>query len=426
MSHNTTTKPRKPRTQARTDKECQAHKCPPNQSSAKLFDTGGLYLEATKTGRKFWCLKLRYQGKETRMSLGSYPTVTLAEARQMRDEAKKQLRAGQNPIAERRRAQQPQETFAEVAKEWQEWREKNKNWGSSYKTKVQRLLSNFLLPKLGSRPMKGIGRSDVTSAVLSILDNSLKKRRESAKESLRIADQIFAYACATRDDFDLNPAAPLIKSSILPPPDVTHYVAVTTPEELAPILRAIKAYQGGYVVKTALQLVPMLLLRQHNICRMRWSQIDLEKATLTIPRDQMKVKDRQSDFVCPLPTQALKLLQDLRPFTYKPDASTDDWVFPGGRQRSRPLSSNALRSALISLGVHERQSIHGFRATGRTMIAEQLNYQREVIEAQLDHASIEKLGSTYDRTQYLPQRIEMLQRWCDWLDELVSDGCECR
>lgn len=399
-----------------TDKACRAFTCPPERKQARLYDHHGLYLEASPTGRKSWYLKLRYQNREKRMSLGSYPSVTLKDAREAASDARKLLRQGLNPITERRRALAPVETFADIALEWQE--RNSQRWGTSYKTKVDRLVSNFLLPRLGNRPMQEIAPSELTGAIRAILDDSYKQRRESAKESLRIARQIWDYACATRDDFTRgNIATPLIRNdAILPPPDVTHYVAVTTPEELAPILRMIRGYQGGHIVKTALQLVPMLMLRQTNICHMRWSQIDFERATLTIPRSQMKVKDRKEDFVCPLPRQALTLLKNLHPFTYR---EGEAWVFPGGRQRSRPLSSNALRSALISLGVHERQSIHGFRATGRTLIAEKLGYQREPIEAQLDHASQEKLGNTYDRTQYLDQRVKMLQDWCDYLDQLV-------
>ena len=414
---STTTTPRKPRNVGTTSRACEAHKCDATQKVAKLFDTGGLYLEALPTGRKTWYLKVTHHGKESRMTLGNFPSVSLKEARRKRDEAKKLLEQGLNPIHERQNAKRMTETLAEVSAEWIE--AMREQWGTSYHNKVQRLLGNFLLPRLGNRPMREITPPELTATIKAILNDSPKKRRESAQETLRIARQIWRYACSTRENYTRgNIAIDLIGNpAVLPPPDVTHYAAVTTPEELAPILKMIRSYQGGHVVKTALQLVPMLLLRQHNICHMKWQQIDFEKATLTIPRSQMKVKDKKEDFVCPLPTQALTLLKNLHPFTYRDD---EDFVFPGGRQRSRPLSSNALRSALISLGVHERQSVHGFRATGRTLIAEKLGYQREPIEAQLDHASIEKLGATYDRTQYLDARRTMLQSWCDYLDQLVQ------
>lgn len=408
-----------------TELECQNLECPPD-GVERLYDTRGLYLEARPTGRKTWYLRFKRNKKESRISLGTYPKpITLKKARELRDDALQLLRNGKNPVDERRaarRAEEPAETFETIANEWLEVIGKRKEWGNSHKTKVTRLLHNFLLPKLANRPAKEITTPDLTKVIEAIINKSEKGRHESAKETLRIARQIFDYAKATRHGFPPeNIAMPIIRGQIFPSPNVTHFAAVTTPEELAPIIKMIREYHGQtIVVSVALQLVPMLLLRQINIRRMRWSQIDFEKATLTIPRSEMKVKDRQSDFVCPLPRQAIELLQNLRHFTYRDAKEGEDWVFPGGRQRSRPLSNNALRSALISLGVHDRQSIHGFRATGRTMIAERLNFPREIIEAQLDHASIETLGTAYDRTTFEDKRKEMMQSWANYLDALAA------
>lgn len=357
------------------------------------------------------------------MPFGNYPEVSLAEARAMCDDARRLMREGKNPIEERRaqrKAAEPAETFEQLAHEW--YGSKSADWSESHKTKVRRLLHNFLLPKLARRPAKEITTTELKSTIDAILDKSAKGRRESAKETLRIARQIFDYACGTRDEFmGRNIAAPLISNRIFPAPQVTHYAAVRTPEELGPIIKAIRAYQGGRVVKTALELVPILMLRQINICKMRWEKVDLESATLLVPRAELKVKDREGDLICPLPKQAIKLLKDLRPFTDTP--ACGGWCFPGGRQRDRHISNNALRSALISLGIHEQQSIHGFRSAGETILLDYLHYPKAWVEVQLDHGrSGSPLGDTYDRSQYLEQRKRMLQEWADFLDKLAGNG----
>ncbi|MBR6976156.1 MAG: integrase arm-type DNA-binding domain-containing protein [Ottowia sp.] len=414
-----------------TDVQCRNAVCPQGKLRERFYDEGGLYLEVLPSGRKGWYLKLRVteggKVKEKRMGLGGYPTVKLAEACDKRDESKRLLADGKNPIEARRQARLQAAggvTLAEVAEEWMN--AKADRWSDAYKVKVRRLVGNFLLPRLGHRGMDGIAPAELKAAVEAILDKSKKGRRESAKETLRLAQQIWDYAIATRGTGDTftrgNIATPLIKAGVLPPPEVEHNKAVTSPEELAALLRVIRAYQGqNRVVPVALQLVSLLAPRQGNVCNMRWEQINWQKATWTVPRPQMKVKDREFDFVCPLPRQAIALLEELRPFTDNP--ACGGWVFPGGRQRSRPLSNNALRSALIACGWKGKQDVHGFRTIGRSILAE-MGYPREVIEAQLDHSRREALGDTYDRSQYLPQRQEMLQVWADYLDALAEGRIE--
>ena len=415
-----------------TDIQCRNAQCPLGQKKLILYDEGGLRLEVLPSGRKGWYHKFtvpvmvdgnKVKRQEKRMSLGGFPAVKLADARRKRDENRRLLDEGKNPIEERRqtRLQAAGEvTLTEVVEEWMS--SMANRWSDAYKVKVRRLVGNFLLPRLGHRGMDGIAPSELKAAVEAILDNSRKGRRESAKETLRLAQQIWDYAIATRGTVETftrgNIATPLIKANVLPPPEVEHNKAVTSPEELAALLRVIRAYQGqNRVVPVALQLVSLLAPRQGNVCNMRWEQINWQKATWTVPRPQMKVKDREFDFVCPLPRQAIALLEELRPFTDNP--ACGGWVFPGGRQRSRPLSNNAMRSALISCGWKGKQDVHGFRTIGRSILAE-MGYPREVIEAQLDHSRREALGDTYDRSQYLPQRREMLQVWADYLDALAE------
>lgn len=199
-----------------------------------------------------------------------------------------------------------------------------------------------------------------------------------------------------------------------------HFAAITDPVRLGELLRAIKGYKGGPVVRAALQLAPMLFQRPGELRAARWEEIDLQNAMWTIPAARMKRrkdgKEHGDPHLVPLPTQAVRILEILKPYT-----ESTGLVFPGERQRDRPISENSVRVALISMGyAPDIQTWHGFRATARTMLAERLEFDPLLIEAQLAHAVKDANGRAYNRTTYLKQRRDMMQRWADYLDKLAA------
>jgi integrase len=240
---------------------------------------------------------------------------------------------------------------------------------------------------------------------------------ETADRGLMLARQVWRYGVATgrvgRDiTADLKGA--------LSPYRGKHFAAITDPVHFGELLRAIKVYKGGPIVRAALQLAPMLFQRPGELRGASWAEIDLENALWTIPAARMKRKkdgkENGDPHLVPLPTQAIRILEILKPYT-----ESTGLVFPGERQRDKPISENSVRSALIALGyTADIQTWHGFRATARTLLAERLEFDPLVIEAQLAHAVRDANGRAYNRTTYMKQRGELMQRWADYLDKLAA------
>ena len=240
-----------------------------------------------------------------------------------------------------------------------------------------------------------------------------------AHRVLSTAGQVWRYAVATaRAPRDVSADI----RGALKPHHGKHFAATTDPAKLGEILRAIDAYQGGPIVRAALKLAPMLFQRPGELRAAAWAEFDLDAALWTIPAARMKRrkegKENGDSHLVPLPTQAVNILRQLHPLT---ERST--LVFHGERSHERPISDNTLRAALLTLGYGpDVQSVHGFRATARTLLAEELNIDPLVIEAQLAHAVKDANGRAYNRTQYMKHRASMMQTWADYLDKLRSSG----
>jgi len=207
---------------------------------------------------------------------------------------------------------------------------------------------------------------------------------------------------------------------VLKKPVKKHFAAITDPSQVGALLRAIQGYAGTPVVRSALQLSPMLMVRPGELRFTRWDEIDLDGAKLTIPAQRMKRtragKVNGHPHVVPSPDQAVAILQDLKMLTGR----VGGLVFPGERDHERAMSENTINAALRRMGFDTQKDItgHGFRAMARTILDEQLGFDPAVIEAQLAHAVKDSLGRAYNRTQHMQKRVEMMQAWADYLDEL--------
>ena len=402
-----------------TDKACKSAKCPIGKARARFSDAGGLYLEVSPAGSKRWFLKYRKEGKEMRLALGSYPKVSLAEVRLKQSEAKALKHKGIDPVHDKKvgklkASRQAIDNFETISREWHS-KQKN-NWSEVHAKTVMRRMEKDLFPWLGKRPMAQIHPMELLATLQKIED---RQAFETAHRVLDIARQVWEYWLPTVDVEQRNITEGL--KARLQPYRGKNFAAILDPKRFGELMRAIKHYKGGVVVRVALQLSVLVYQRPGNLRMMEWSELDLEAATWTIPSAKMKRSVQEKAYgeahVVPLPKQALELLESIKPIT-----GHGQFVFPGERNHDRPMSDNAIRSALYSLGFGEEQKPHAFRATARTMLVDELGLDPLMIEANLAHGARDRLGKSYNRTQYLKQRFEMVQLWADYLDKLAAGG----
>jgi len=399
-----------------TDAECKNATCPLEKKRARLACSGGLYLEVSPAGSKRWFYKYRKDGKEGRMALGSYPDVGPKDARKARDAAKLQKSTGVDPVHVRKvqklKATTPDaDTFKVTALEW--YALKLDSWSSHYAIREKRNLEKDLFPFLGARRINDIEAIELLATVRRVEERGAL---DVAHRVLTTAGQVWRYSVATgRTPRDITADI----RGALKPHHGKHFAAITDPVKLGELIRVIRGYQGGPIVRAALQLAPLLFQRPGELRAAAWAEFDLDAAMWTIPSNRMKrsVEGKQNGnpHQVPLSTQAVAILRKLQPLT-----GHGALVFHGERSHERPISDNTLRAALLTLGYGpDVQSVHGFRATARTLLAEELNIDPLVIEAQLAHAVKDANGRAYNRTQYLKHRTAMMQHWADYLDKLA-------
>lgn len=398
-----------------TDKHCKNAICPPDKKRARVTDAQGLYLEVSPAGSKRWFWKTYADGKEGRLALGSYPAMGLADARKARDAAKLKRAAGVDLVQARKLeklkgSREGGETFKAVALEWHG--KQVDRWSPEHADRTKRQLERDLFPWLGNRPMGNIEPLELLSVLQKIEERGAI---ETADRGLMLARQVYEYWLPTADTTQRNITEGLQKR--LTPYRGKNFPAIVEPQRFGELLRGMYAYKGGPVVRTALLLAPILYQRPGNLRMMEWSEVDLDGALWTISSAKMKrlveEKANGDPHVVPMPTQAVALLRDLHPLT-----GHGRYVFPGQRDHDRPMSDNSVRSALYGLGFGKEQSWHGFRASARTMLVDQLDLDPLAIEANLAHAVKDSNGRSYNRTKYLIKRFDQIQQWADYLDKL--------
>jgi len=402
---------------ALNDKRLQALRSKP--IPGKHTDGQGLYIKVTEQGGMYWQWRLRTP-KETVVSYGTYPDVGLAEARECHRRAREQRRNGVHPNEAKRAARLAQQlasdnSFESVAREW--FNTRRSEWAPSYGDKIIRRLEVDIFPHVGKLPVTDIQPPVMLTALRRI---EARGAIETAHRALENCCQVFRYAVVT-GRIQSDPTRDL--KGALRKPMVKHMPAITAPSELAALLRAIDGYSGTHVVRSALRLAPMLMLRPSELRFARWEEFDLDSATWTIPAARMKRqragKLNGEPHVVPLPSQAVAVLRDLIQLT-----GPTGLVFRGERDHERAMSENTVNAALRRMGYDTSTQMtgHGFRATARTILDERLGFDRNVIEAQLAHSVSDSLGRAYNRTNFHEQRRKMLQAWADYLDGIRDGG----
>ena len=380
----------------------------PAAKPQRLFDAGGLYLEVSPAGGKLWRLKYRHSGKEKRLALGAYPDTGLKDAREKRDAARKLLAAGVDPGEQRKAAKAAGEeraanSFEVVAREWHA--KQSATWVELHASRIMLRLENDVFPWLGNRPVADITAKELLATVNRIVERGAV---ESTHRVLQNCGQVFRFAIAS-GRAERNPAADL--RGALPLVKQTHHAAIIEPNAIGGLLRAIDGYQGSFVTRCALQLAPLLFVRPGELRQAEWSEFDLQAAQWNLPAEKMKTREPH---LVPLAPQAVAILRALHALTGR-----GRYVFPSARSPQRPMSNNAVLSALRRMGyATDEMSGHGFRAMARTVLDEVLHFRPDYIEHQLAHAVRDPNDRAYNRTAHLPERRKMMQAWADYLDGL--------
>ncbi len=378
--------------------ELQVKNAKPRNASYMVRDDKGLYLRIDPTGRKYWILRYWENNKEHKLSLGSYPDLSLKDARLKRDEIQTARAKGKSPTLKTARVPQ---IFSEVADEWLTVRMKDK--AESYLRTVRFRLNKYILPTLGSWPLREITSRNILQVCRSIEDTG---HDETAKRVKTVIGQIYRYAIAA-GYADSDPTAALLGA--LRPRNNKHYATLTNPSEIAILMRAMKAYPYT-VMRCAMLFSVYTFARPGEVRAAEWSEIKGDM--WDIPAGKMKMKRRH---IVPLSSQVKDILDELRPITGK-----GRWLFPTPRNNGHCMSENGGRVALRTIGFTKEQiTPHGFRAMFST-IANEHGINRDVIERQLAHVEENTVRGAYNHAEYMPERIKLMQWWADYLDSLTE------
>ena len=389
--------------------DTQLRNAKPKEKDYSISDSLGLSILITAKGGKWWRFRYRHLGKPKLMSLGTYPEVSLLQARSKRDEARAIVADDKDPSEVRKQKKaddklNSENTFQAVADAWHLLHNKNKS--ERHKQRIRRWLDVYLFPSLGAKPVSKITAPMVLEAT-TILQKQGKL--ETAHRVIQVAGQVFRYAI--QKGFATYNPAPDLKGA-LPPPVVKNMAAMIEPKDFAKLLRNIDDYKGTLTVQCALKLAPLLFQRIGELRHMKWSDIDFENNEW-----RYFVNKTKTPHIVPLSAQAVSIIKTMQTYS-----GNGEYVFPGGRTHERPMSENAINAALRNMGYDTQQEItgHGFRAIAQTLGEQELGLDPKHIERQLAHAVTNPLGTAYERAQFLKDRKVMMQKWADYLDELKA------
>lgn len=377
----------------------QVKNAKPKEKAYKLFDGGGLFLQIMPAGTKFWRMKYRKDnGKENLLSFGKYPQVSLEQAREKREDARKLLSEGMNPVKQKKGTLN---SFERVAREW--CNKMMQSWSADHARRTIRGLEINVFPFIGDKSVSQVSVPELLSVLRLIEDRG---RIETAHRIRINCSQVFRYAIACGMT-DRDPAHTLV--SAMKPIKRKHFPAVTNPDEVSKLLKMMWEYQGSFPVECALKMAPYVFVRPGELRHAKWADIDFESCEW-----RYHVGKTQTEHIVPLAHQVTQLLKKLYPLTGR-----GKYVFTVIDYTDRPMSENTINAALRRLGIdRDTMTGHGFRAMARTILDEVLGYRQDIIEHQLAHKVIDPLGRAYNRTTHLKERKKMMQHWADYLDKL--------
>ena len=378
----------------------------PKDKPYKISDGGGLYLEVTPKGSKLWRLKYRFAQKQKKLSIGIYPTITLAEARNHREEAKRLLSGGLDPSAVKKATKEEMvleqsNTFEVIAREWHDL--KKAEWSEVNAETTLKRLEKDVFPILGKYPIKMI-----THKMILDLANNVKQRgaNELAKRIVQMCKHIFQYAIVT-GRAEKNIAEDL-KGLIKSEPK-SHFAAIEA-KDLPQFISDLRNHRARLNEQTylAVNLMMLTFLRTSELIKAEWDEIDFEEKIWIVPASRMKMK---KEHIVPLSRQTIEVLKAIRRLHNHPN-----YVFPSRTNHNNFMSNNTILMALDRMGYRGKMTGHGFRALAMSTIMEKLGYRHEVPDAQLAHAKRGDVARAYDRAKFLDERTEMMQEWADYLD----------
>ena len=377
----------------------------PQDKLYRVADSHGLAIEVNPNGSKLWRHRFRYNNKATMMSLGSYPMVSLLEARKKRDSNKQLLSEGVNPARAQSKFDNTKPTFKEMFEQWIE--NKRDEWSSGYIEDTQQRANNYLMPTLGKLPIEDIKSPDMRNLLLKIQSSGKLDMLQKVKG---IANGVFKYSVGM-GVISVNPVRDL-PNEIFKKKPVKHYASITDPKEIGILLDKLEEYNGSYEVNNALKLAPHLFLRPSELTGLLWSEVDFDEKIIRIGEERMKMKRTH---LVPMSKQVLGMILKMSKFN-----TESLYVFPGPRNINKPITPDSLRLAIRRLGIDKDTfTTHSFRSMASTRLNE-LNYRADVIEMQLAHAEGNKIRGAYNHAQYLPERVKLMQDWSNYLDKLQN------
>ncbi|EOF5350951.1 tyrosine-type recombinase/integrase [Salmonella enterica] len=379
----------------------------PTDKPYKLSDGGGLYLLVNPNGSRYWRMKYRYSGKEKLLSIGVYPDVTLAEARDKRTEAKRVLAAGDDPSEVKQAAREAKNlainnSFELLALEWHE--HKKSNWSSGYAEDILEYLRKDIFPYVGKKAITEIKPMDMLSVLRKMEERGVLDKLKKTRQACR---QIFTYAIIT-GRAEVNPVTDL--AGALKSPKQNHFPHLL-PAELGPFIHAVNAYSGSKVTRIATLLLMYTSVRTIELRASEWAEFDLDNDLWQIPKERMKMR---RPHLVPLSRQVKSHLLELKEIT-----GWGKYVFPGRNDAHKPMSEASINQVIKRIGYGGKATGHGFRHTMSTVLHEK-GFDSAWIETQLAHADRNTIRGTYNHAQYLDGRREMLQWYADYLDELAG------